>query len=124
MGTENVRMVTFIRDLMDRRGVSASHLAVELGLSHATMSRWLSQKDVPSPTSCQRLAELSGAPLERVLSLAGHMPALPDGDPAELPEFREYARMKYPGELDADLIGMIEDLIERRRKRYEDSDST
>ena len=33
----------------------------------------------------------------------------------KLPEFREYARQKYPNELDEDLITMIEDLIERRR---------
>jgi len=32
----------------------------------------------------------------------------------KLPEFRQYARQKYP-ELDEDLITMIEDLIERRR---------
>ena len=32
-----------------------------------------------------------------------------------LPGFREYARQKYPKELDEDLITMIEDLIERRR---------
>jgi len=38
-----------------------------------------------------------------------------------LPEFREYARQKYPTELDEDLITMIEDLIERRRaKRHND----
>ena len=36
-------------------------------------------------------------------------------------EFREYARQKYPNELDEDLITMIEDLIERRRaKRHND----
>jgi len=34
-----------------------------------------------------------------------------------LPEFREYARQKYPTELDEDLITMIEDLIERNRGR-------
>jgi len=28
----------------------------------------------------------------------------------ELPEFREYARMKYPG-LDEDLVAMLEDLV-------------
>jgi len=39
----------------------------------------------------------------------------------KVPEFREYARQKYPNELDEDLITMIEDLIERRRaKRHND----
>jgi hypothetical protein len=36
------------------------------------------------------------------------------GTPSDLPEFREYARHKYPN-LDEDLITMIEDLIERQR---------
>ena len=33
------------------------------------------------------------------------------------PDLREYARQKYPNELDEDLITMIEDLIERRRAK-------
>ena len=33
----------------------------------------------------------------------------------ELPEFRDYARKKYP-EMDGDLITMIEDLIERQKE--------
>ncbi|GAI21777.1 unnamed protein product, partial [marine sediment metagenome] len=37
----------------------------------------------------------------------------------KLPEFREYARQKYPNELDEDLITMIEDLIERGRRKPE-----
>ena len=35
------------------------------------------------------------------------------------PEFREYARQKYPKELNEDLITMIEDLIERGRRKPE-----
>ncbi|GAH49332.1 unnamed protein product, partial [marine sediment metagenome] len=70
--------------------------------------------------SCRRLAEYSGVPLEKVLSVVGHLPRVAEVEPPEWPEFREYARRKYPAELDEDLITMIEDLIERRRgKRYE-----
>ena len=36
--------------------------------------------------------------------------------PVDLPEFRDYARQKYPDVLDEDLITMIEDLIERGRR--------
>jgi hypothetical protein len=58
-------------------------------------------------------------PVEKVLSLAGHLPRVAEKGAREWPEFREYARKKYPNELDEDLITMIEDLIERRRqKRY------
>ena len=59
-------------------------------------------------------------PLEKVLSIVGHLPTMATTGPPEWPEFREYALRKYPNELDEDLITMIEDLIERRRgRRYE-----
>lgn len=111
----NERLGAFLKELMERRGRLPSQLAVDLGVSHATVSRWLQGEDIPSTRSCQKLATLAGVPLERVLSLAGHLPPLPDMGPAEWPEFREYARRKYSRELDDDLIIMIESLIERRR---------
>jgi len=96
-----------------------SQLASDLGVSHATVSRWLSNADIPSIKSCHKLAEYSGVPLEKVLSIVGHLPRVAETAPPEWPEFRDYARQKYPNELDEDLITMIEDLIERRRqKRY------
>jgi len=104
---------------MRRRRRLPSQLASDLGVSHATVSRWLSSQDVPSTKSCRKLAEYSGVPLEKVLSIVGHLPRVAETAPTEWPEFREYARRMYPNELDEDLITMIEDLIERRRqKRY------
>jgi transcriptional regulator with XRE-family HTH domain len=104
---------------MRRRKRLPSQLAVDLGVSHATVSRWLSGKDVPNIRSCQRLAAYSGVPLEKVLSVVGYLPRIAEKAPVDWPEFREYARQMYPNELDEDLITMIEDLIERRRrKRY------
>jgi len=57
--------------------------------------------------------------LEKVLSIAGHLPRnrMRDVEPAEWPEFGEYAHRKYPNELDEDEINMIEGLIERRKKK-------
>jgi len=107
---------------MRRRKRLPSKLASDLGVSHATVSRWLSGADIPSTKSCRKLAEYSGIPLEKVLSIVGHLPGVAEATPAEWPEFREYARRMYPDELDDDLITMIEDLIERRRqKRYNSS---
>ena len=104
---------------MRRRKRLPSQLAADLGVSHATVSRWLSDADTPSIKSCRKLAEYSGVPLEKVLSVVGHLPRIAEAEPPEWPEFREYAQRKYPDELDGDLITMIEDLIERRRrKRY------
>ena len=109
----------YLRNILGRRRLLPSQLATELGLSHTTVSRWLSGADVPSIRSCQKLAEYSGVPVEKTLSIAGHLPKIAGRPPAEWPEFREYARNKYPAELDEDLIIMIEDLIERRRaKKY------
>jgi transcriptional regulator with XRE-family HTH domain len=118
MNTKEVPIVSFLKEVMRRRKRLPSQMAADLGISHATVSRWLSGADIPNTRSCQKLAEYSGVPPEKVLSVVGHMPALAEaGPPEEWPEFREYARQKYPNELDEDLITMIEDLIERRRQR-------
>lgn len=119
MNTEEDPLVSFLKEVMRRRKRLPSQLASDLGISHATVSRWLTAADVPSTRSCRKLAEYSGVPLEKVLSLADHLPMVAEAARPEWPEFREYARKMYPNELDDDLITMIEDLIERRRrKRY------
>ncbi len=112
-------MQAYLKSLLHRRSLSPSRLAKEIGVSHATVSRWLAGKDVPSPRSCERLAEYGGVRAEWLLSLARHLPALQTAGAAQWPEFREYARLKYPQELDEDVIAMIEDLIERRRRKRE-----
>ena len=110
-------MVTFLKEVMRRRKRLPSQLAADLGFSHATISRWLSGKDVPNTRSCRRLADYTGVPAENILSIAGHLPRVAETAVPEWPEFREYARKKYPNELDEDLVTMIEDLIERRRQK-------
>jgi len=119
MSTKEVPIVTFLKEIMRRRKRLQSQLASDLGISHATVSRWLSGADIPSTKSCRKLAEYSGVPMEKVLSLVGHLPKVAEAAHTEWPEFREYARQMYPDELDEDLITMIEGLIEQRRqKRY------
>ena len=120
MSTNEAPIVSFLKELMRRKKRLPSQMAADLGISHATVSRWLAKKDVPNTRSCRKLAEYSGVPLEKILSIVGHLPQISETGPPEWPEFREYARQKYPEELDEDLITMIEDLIERRRgKRYD-----
>ncbi|MBM3142851.1 MAG: helix-turn-helix transcriptional regulator [Chloroflexi bacterium] len=121
MGTEQRPLVLFLKELMRRRKLLPSQLAAELGISHATVSRWLSGRDLPSVRSCQKLAKYSGVPLTKVLAAAGYLPMVHETGAVQWPEFREYAREKYAAELDDDLITMIEDLIERRRSRGYDS---
>ena len=94
-----------------------SQLAANLGISHATVSRWLSGKDIPFTRSCRKLAQYSGVPLQKVISIAGHLSRVIEAAAPEWPESRGHDHQKYPDELDEDLITMIEDLIERRRAR-------
>jgi len=119
MSSQEVPIVSFLQEVMRRRKRLPSQLAADLGVSHATVNRWLSDQDIPSIKSCRKLAEYSGVPLEKILSIVGHLPKVAETAPSEWPEFREYARQMYPDELDEDMVTMIEDLIERRRqKRY------
>jgi transcriptional regulator with XRE-family HTH domain len=116
MSTRKVPLGSFIKELLHRRKLSSNRLAGELGVSHVTLSRWLAGEDVPSVRSCQKIARYSGEPLENILRLVGHLPGVMEAS-CNLPGFREYARSKYPDELDEDLIIMIEDLIERRKAK-------
>lgn len=119
MSKEEVPLASFLKEVMRRRKRVPSQLAADLGVSHSTIRRWLSGEDVPNIRSCRRLAEYSGIPLDKLLSIVGHLPMVAERKADEWPEFREYALQKYPNELDEDLISLIEDLIERRRaKRY------
>ena len=114
MREENIGV--FLKELMRRRKRLPSQLATDLGISHATVSRWLSGTDTPNVRSCKRLADYSGVSLDKVLSVVGYLPTK-SKKMDEWPEFREYARTKYPNELDEDLINMIEDLIERKKTK-------
>lgn len=110
----NNSFVAFLEEVMRRRRRLPSQLAADLGISHATVIRWMSGESVPSTSSCRKLAEYSGVPLQKVLYYAGHTPRMVEHQPDEWPEFGEYVRRKYP-QLDEDLIIVIENLIESKR---------
>lgn len=114
----------FIQDTLRQRGISLRRLAIDAGISPSTLSRWVSGKQSPSPQSCQKLAESLSLPVEQVLAWAGHLVPMQKADTGTLPEFREYARQKYPVELDEDMVAMIEDLIQRRRMRLNEGRRT
>ena len=112
-----MEIIEFLTELMRKRRRLPSQLAADIGVSHATMHRWLNGKDIPSTASCRRLAKYSGVSNQKILAAAGHISSIEDTNIAFLPEFRDYAMHKYPNELDEDVITMIEDLIERRREK-------
>jgi transcriptional regulator with XRE-family HTH domain len=113
----SVELVSYLQKLMRSRGRLPSQFAADLGVSHTSVSRWLSGKDKPSFTSCLKLANHAGVPLQRVLQIVGYLTPLEETTAGKLPDFRDYAKRKYPQELDDDLVTLIEDLIERRRGR-------
>jgi transcriptional regulator with XRE-family HTH domain len=113
----SAEFITYLQELMRRRGRLPSQFAADVGVSHTSVSRWLSGKEKPSFASCVKLANYTGIPLQRILHIVGYL-ILAEGKAAnELPDFREYVERKYPQELDDDLVTLIEDLIERRRGR-------
>ena len=75
MSTQEVPIASFLKEVMRRRKRLPSQLAADLGVSHATVSRWLSGADVPSIKSCRRLTQYSGVPVEKILSIVGHLPS-------------------------------------------------
>ena len=111
----NNPIVVFLNALMKLRNQVPSQLAAALGISHTTVIRWLRGKHVPDIKSCELLAEYSKTPIEKILRLVGHIPDIQSAEISSLPDFREYARLKYPNELDEDIIVMIADLIDRRQ---------
>jgi len=116
MDTKDTKFISFLHELMRKHNKLPSQLAADLGVSHVTMIRWLNGRDKPNPKSCARLAKYSGVSPESVFALLDYLPEITRPS-SEWPEFREYASLKYPNELDEDMITMIEDLIERRRTK-------
>jgi len=110
-------LVVFLNDLIKQQKTSSTRLASALEVSHATMSRWLSGVVVPGVKSCKSIADYAGIPVDKVLSMAGYLPEVETVPFAKWPEFREYARRKYPKELDDDLVTMIEAIIMKKRQK-------
>ena len=110
---KNKGFAIFLRGLIKRRKTLPSRLAKQIGVNHTTFHRWLYSKDVPKIRTCVKLSEISGIPLEEILAAAGHI-NVSKRPPSEWPEIREYARLKYPDELDEDVILMLEKVIELR----------
>jgi transcriptional regulator with XRE-family HTH domain len=115
MVDDNSPFIAFLKELIQQRRFLPSQLAKEMGISHSTVSRWLQGKELPSTKSCRKLAEYSGIPLQKILSVSGHIPEIEESPADNWPEFRDYTEKKYPDLLDDDLITLIERLIEQRR---------
>ena len=74
MRTYNNLLGIFLTEVMHQRKRLPSQLASDLGISHATVGRWLSGQDIPNVKSCRKLSEYTRIPLERILVITGHLP--------------------------------------------------
>lgn len=64
-------MKVLIAYIMKRHRIqNLSQLATRLGVSHATIKRWLEGGDKPNVESCRKLAEFSGCPIDYIITLA------------------------------------------------------
>lgn len=72
----------WLRQQMVTYPMSQADLARRAGVSAGMLSGWINGRRVPSPESCDRLADALGLDLDDMLSRAGHRPRLPiDGTP-------------------------------------------
>ncbi len=66
---------------LKRREWNQADLARAMNTSSGVVSNWIRGGRVPSPESCDRLADVFGADVDLVLTLAGHRPASLGFDP-------------------------------------------
>jgi len=123
MNIKNLKIPEILTKVMQLNNKLPNQLAKDIGVNHAMVYRWISGEDLPSAKSCAKLAKYSGLPLENLLFAAGHLTTSDYDGTTNWPEFREYARRKYPHEMDEDMIAMIEKLIEQRRKQRQSQNS-
>jgi transcriptional regulator with XRE-family HTH domain len=108
-------LINLLHNLMRIKKIKPNRLAMEIGVSHTTMSRWLAGKTTPDLNSCKNIARYAGVSPDKVMAAVGLLPATTPLPCADWPEFREYASRKYAKELDEDLVTLIEAIIERNR---------
>ncbi len=104
------RIVAFLTGLLARYKMKPNHLAKKIGVSHATVLRWLSGEDKPNVKHCYELAKFSGTSLCTILYMAEHIKTdITEED--SLPPFREYMERKYPEVLPEKVIVVLEEFV-------------
>jgi transcriptional regulator with XRE-family HTH domain len=72
---------TWLREQMRRRQWKQADLAREMGVSTGRVSEWVNGKQVPRTDSIDKIADVFGADVDLLLTLAGHRPATDPIDP-------------------------------------------
>lgn len=66
----------WLSGMLSTRGLSQAAFGRWTGVDHSVVSKWARGVQRPDPTSCQLIAEALDVPLDEVLVLAGHDPAV------------------------------------------------
>jgi len=124
---EDRGLARYLESQLKQRDINYSQMARQLGVSHATIHRWLTGSDIPDAASCGKLAEWSGEPLHYILYIAGHTDVPLDRNGNDLPGFRRYLTMKYAGVFPDELVTVLEGMISqyhaKRRAKQEKKDA-
>ncbi len=86
------------RQLMRQEGMNQSDLARKVGTSPGLVSDWLRDVRIPSPESCDKIADALGLDIDEVLVRAGHRPPLVHDDNPLLRELSAVVRQLPPHE--------------------------
>lgn len=66
----------WFREQLRRRDWNMSDFSRRSGFSTGVVGHWARGSRVPSPESCDRIADVLGVDVDTVLTLAGHRPAV------------------------------------------------
>jgi transcriptional regulator with XRE-family HTH domain len=119
-----------LRMALDGFDGNQAALALELGVTRATVSRWTTGQSVPDEGSCLRLAKITGRTAAEVFRLAGRDPHLLPTEPdllsdAELAgRLRQWAR-RLGGLSVADrafVVGVLDDVLKSLCQRLNQGD--
>jgi len=73
MRTQTEQVRNYISIILAGKQLRASQLARKIGVSHATVGRWLKGEDIPSPESCRKLSIFTHTPIEDILRVVGYI---------------------------------------------------
>jgi transcriptional regulator with XRE-family HTH domain len=112
-----------------RPDINQTSLALSIGVSQSTVSKWLRGTATPDPDNCHKVAQFFGVPAEDVLAIAGHLLRVRERDPpysAESPALGEALHLFNA--LDDDdqerILVIMRSFLTERRRRGEDKEKS
>jgi transcriptional regulator with XRE-family HTH domain len=108
---------TYLARQLLRREWTQADLARRSGLSPGRISEWMHGKRIPSPESCDRLADALGVDVDDLLVVAGHRPKERSNDPETAALASLLWRIRWTPDRRAVIRGALESMRDRDRAR-------